>query len=508
MTEAREGAPAIAGGGGAPEGRLLATVGILAATLLIAIDMLAIGPALPTVTAELGGVKLLFLVFCAYMVTSAVTMPLWGWLADRHGRLGPLTAGVAILVGGSVLGGLAPSMPALIAARAVQGLGAGALSTLLFTMLSDLYPLDQRAKMQGVISSVWGLASVGGPAVGGWLTETYSWRYVFWINLPLGIGALLLIRLGWRRQPTGAAPPRAQRKADWVGLAGFVALATGLMVTASLAGSRQVAWTDAAPLVGLLAAVLGAALLGVSWSRPDPFIDLSLLRRPMVIAASAVGFFAVAVLNGVAGYGPMFLQGVVRTGAKEAGFALTPMSLGWVTFSTISGLLLVRVGFRNLALLGVALLGAGAYLLTRLGPDATWLQAAGSFAVIGCGMGSMMSPLLLGVQRAVPPDRIAAATAQVQFVRSFGGALGLAVMGAVFAARVAPLERELGIPVERALLGVGALPAAQAEALRLGMAGAVGGVFTVALVAAGLAACLALLVPDLPTRDAVAAGAK
>lgn len=474
--------------------RKLATLGIMACSFLAAMDTMAVGPALPSVVADVGNVKLYFLVFCVYLVASTVTVPIWGRLSDSYGRLRFLVIGVLLFLAGSVLCGQARSMVGLVVFRGLQGIGAGALMPLGFTMLADMYDLEERAKMQGLLSSVWGVASIVGPIIGGFLTETWSWRAVFYINVPVGGVALGLIVTGWHFEPER----RTDHRQDLLGAGVFTAAMTALLTGLALLGRREFGWHDPRVVGCLAGGLAGVPLtLWIEARHPEPFIDLTLFRNRVFVGAAATGFFAGVCLFAISAYGPLFLQGVVGTDAKWAGLALTPMSLGWVVCSSSAGFLLLHLGYRVLAVAGGLLICTGYWLLTGLGPDATWSRCAMMFGLVGCGLGCLMAPMLIAVQNAVPRPQLGAATSLTMFLRTIGGSLGLAVMGVLFAARLGPLEEAIGFPVEAAvgLATREGLAAPVRAQLQTALAGSIQRVFTVGLGAAALVLLATCLVP-------------
>jgi len=470
-------------------------------SFLAAIDVMAVGPAMPSVVADLGGAKRYFLVFSVFLVASTVMVPIFGRLSDIYGRMKLLLLGIVLFLGGSALCGLAGSLRMLILFRGIQGLGAGSLMTLGFTMLADMYPLEQRAKMQGFLSGMWGLASLLGPLIGGFLTEHFSWRYVFYINLPVGVVAFLLIALTWRFEPKNPKPHRM----DIAGACLFsLAMGSTLAGLATLA-EREGGGTRA--IVLLLVGILGAVcFLAVERRHPEPFVDLSLLRNRVFVGAACIGFFAAACLFAISAYGPMFIQGVVGSDPQEAGLALTPMTLSWVALSSLSGFLILRIGYRILVTAGTIFILLGYAALLGLSERSTWTDAALRFSAVGAGLGCIMAPMLIATQNAVARRQLGAATSMIQFLRSTGGSLALAVMGVLFAARLGPLESEIGFRAEEALHPKVRATLSPETLARLhdALASSIHQVFLVGALAAVLALGCTLLVPHGRARDLAA----
>ncbi|MGZ8437567.1 MAG: MFS transporter, partial [Candidatus Limnocylindrales bacterium] len=339
--------------------QLLVTAGIMAAIAVAALDSTVVGTAMPTIIGQLGGLSEYAWVFTAYLVTSTTTVPIFARLADIHGRKPVFMVGLALFVVGSVLCGTATSMPALIAFRALQGLGAGAVQPISFTIAGDIFTPHQRARMQGVFSGVWGVSAIVGPAIGGVITTTVGWPWVFEINLPVGILAGAIIWYGFHERFERHPEP-----IDWLGaifLTGSILL---LLFTVS-EGGQLFGWTS--PLI--LAMVVGCIALLVAFVRnerraPAPLIDLDLLRSPLVRAGLGIGTLAGVVMFGVTTYVPPMVQGVHGGTALDAGVAVAAMSIGWPIASVTAGRLLIRTGARPIVLAGSGMLVIGSLLVT------------------------------------------------------------------------------------------------------------------------------------------------
>lgn len=477
--------------------RRLVTLAVLVSTFLAAMDTMVVGTAMPTIIGALGGLGLYSWVFSSYLLTSTVTMPLYGKLADLHGRKPMFLFGTALFLGGSALCGLAQSMEQMIAFRALQGLGAGAVLPITITIVGDLYPLEQRARMMGVFAAIWGVASVVGPALGGFITDHLSWRWVFFINLPLGAASLLLVGLALRERVEPS-----HRALDLPGVAslsaGVVALLLGLQL-----GGRELAWPSW-PVVALLGVAAGCLALfaRVESRAAEPLLPAELLRHYVIGPANATGFLIGAALFGLSSFVPAYVQGVLGGTASTAGGVLTALSIGWTVGSVAVGRLLLRLGYRAMAGTGLGLIMAGAALLSALGEAGDLARVLASAGLVGLGMGFSSTSTVVAVQNAVPWSQRGTATSANQFFRSIGGTLGVSLVGAVFGAALAGHLARLGLGAE-ALAAASALldpqaragvPAAMALALRGALAGALQVVFlvNVGIAALGLAAALRL----------------
>jgi len=411
-----------------PRGRRLVTLALLLGTFLTALDVLVVAPAMPSVVADLGGFALYPWVFSAYLLAATATTPVFGHLSDIRGRKRLYLLGLSLFVGGSALSGTAWSMEVLVAMRALQGLGAGALVPVTLTLVGDLHGTEGRARMQGVFSSVWGVASVVGPPVGGALVEHAGWRWVFYLNVPFGLAAGWLIHRHLHE-------PRGPSRIRGLDLPGALALAVGLagLLYALHCPGRGGGGIE----VGVLA-VLGVGLLVVFAFRErqaaEPLVDPSLWRDRTLVAANAGGFLGFAALYCATAFVPLLVRGVFGASAQAAGLALMPLSLAWLAGSAAAGRLLVRAGYRASVGLGGACIAIGCGGLVAASQGTGGFQIHSAMAVLGAGMGLAMTGFIVAAQGAAPPGRMGMATSSVHFFRSLGGAVGVAVLGAVMLA--------------------------------------------------------------------------
>jgi EmrB/QacA subfamily drug resistance transporter len=464
---------------------ILVTLGIMLSLFMASMEATVIATAMPTIVSQLGGLAIYSWVFSAFMLTSTTSVPIFGKLSDIYGRRPVYAAAMILFLIGSFLCGAAQNMPQLIAFRALQGLGAGGIIPLAFILIGDMFSLEQRAKMQGLFSGVWGVSSIVGPLLGGFLVDQISWHWVFYINLPVGLVAAGLVWLAWRDKL--AEPGTIAPKVDYAGAvlltAGVVALLMGLFELGTFLG-----WS-----LLILAALLLVALGWVEWRAADPILPLHLFRDRVFAAACSQGGFAGWAMFGSLSFVPLFVQAVLGTSATVAGATLTPMILSWVFASIIGSRLLLHLSYRNMALLGMGLLTLGTLLMSGVGVNASQMGLMVNLALMGTGMGLSIPAFLIAVQSTVPTRDLGVATSTLQFSRSIGGVLGVSVMGTVLSFRLA--SRLTEAELDPAAISIDSLldPIAQATTsmvlegtLREALAGAIQGVFVIAFIAAAL----------------------
>ncbi|MFB7943700.1 MDR family MFS transporter [Kitasatospora phosalacinea] len=410
----------------------LAVSGLLLGMFLAMLDGLVVGTALPTVVGELGGPDHLSWVVTAYLLAGAATTPLWGKAGDLYGRKGAFTAAIGLFLAGSVLAGLSRSMDQLIAFRAVQGLGAGGLMVGAIALIRVLVPLRRSARVQSLIGVVLPVAFVGGPLVGGFLTERVGWRWTFYVNLPLGALALLLV--------TACVRLRSVRVRARIDAAGIVLLTTAVVaftLLASRAGTGD-GWTS--PTALALAAAGAAATAGFLRAErraAEPLIPLRLFADRDFTAAQAVSFLAGAVMLALSTYLPQYAQFVRGSSPTAGGLLLLPLMLGMLGAQTATGHWVARTGrYRALPVLGGALTTAGVALLLLLDGHTAAPLASGLTAVAGAGLGLLTQSSLLITTYSAPTRDAGAASGTVTLLRTLGGSLGIAVLGALYAGRL------------------------------------------------------------------------
>ncbi|HEY8560700.1 MAG TPA: MDR family MFS transporter [Pyrinomonadaceae bacterium] len=412
--------------------RWAVTIGVMTGMFIAALEATVVGTAMPTVIASLGGLNQYSWVFSAYLVTSTVTVPVWGKLSDLYGRRLLYQIGIAVFLLGTLLSGLSTSMTQLIVFRAIQGLGAGALVPLGMTIIGDIFTLEERAKMQAYFSGVWGLSSVVGPVVGGFITDQISWRWVFFINLPVGVLAAIIIGLALKEPKLTEKP-----KIDYAGAA-LLMIAISLLMLALVESATLAALLTFQNLLLIGGAILLLGLFFVVEKRAsDPIIPFDLFKNRTVSVSVAAGFLAGVAMFGAISFIPLFAQGALGATATEAGSLLTPLMLAWVSMSVIGGRLLLKVGYRTIAIVGFIVLSFGFVLLAMFERETprVWLYV--DLVLIGAGLGLTMLTLLIAVQQAVERSKLGIATSLNQFSRAIGGAFGVAVMGAFLTAGLA-----------------------------------------------------------------------
>ncbi|HDR9055444.1 TPA: MFS transporter [Burkholderia vietnamiensis] len=491
--------PTAAAGRDAPSGAIVAA--LLLVMLLSALDQTIVSTALPTIVGELGGLDRLSWVVTAYLLSSTVVLPLYGKLGDLYGRKVVLQAAIALFLAGSALCGIAQDMPQLIVLRALQGLGGGGLMVVTMAAIGDLVPPDRRARYQGMFGGVYGLATIVGPLLGGFLVEHLSWRWIFTINLPLGALALAVIGVAFRPQ---AAP--VKHRIDYMGAA-FLATALTCVILFTSEGGSLLPWSS--PQLWLTL-VLGAVAIGgfVYEERlaAEPIMPLELFRQRTFVLMSLIGFVVGIALFGSVTFIPLYLQVVKGSTPSQAGLQLLPMMGGMLTMSVASGRLIARFGtYRPFPIAGTLLGGVAMALLSTLSLDTSLHTIYAYMALLGIGLGMVMPVLTLAVQNTVEFRHMGVATSGATLFRSIGGSLGVAAFGALFSHGLQSrleqaLPADVTLPAALGPTAVQQLPAAVRDAYLHAFAGSLHGVYLAATGVIAIAFVLAWFVERAPLR--------
>ncbi|UPK76005.1 MFS transporter [Nocardioidaceae bacterium SCSIO 66511] len=393
---------------------------------LIAIDSTIIATAVPAIVRDVGGFSQFPWLFSIFLLAQAVSVPIYGKLSDMVGRKPVMLIGIAVFLLGSLLCGAAWSMPVLIASRAIQGLGAGAVAPMAMTMVGDLYSVEERARVQGYLGSVWGIASIVGPTLGGVFSDYASWRWIFYVNLPIGALAAFVL---WRRFEERVG--RRQHRIDFAG-AGLLAAGFSLLILALLEGGARWGWTSPTTVTLILVGLaLLVACVFVERRASEPVLPPWVFTRRVLVGGNLASLLVGALLIGLTSYVPTYAQGVLSTSALVAGLAVGAMSIGWPLSSAFAGRVYMRVGFRDTAFIGCTSVLLGTSLMLLLSGDSSiWMVAVFCF-IIGAGLGFVASPTLVAVQSVVGWDQRGVVTGANVFARSVGSAVGVAAFGAI-----------------------------------------------------------------------------
>ncbi|MFC0029304.1 MDR family MFS transporter [Micromonospora chaiyaphumensis] len=410
----------------------LLMLGLMTGMLLAALDQTIVGTALPTIVGELGGINHYSWVVTAYLLASTASTPLYGKMADLYGRRPVFLFSIGTFLLGSLLAGLSQNMTQLIVTRGVQGIGAGGLLTLAFTIISDVVPPRERGRYQGLFGAVFGISSVAGPLVGGYFAET-NWRWIFYINVPLAILAIVVCYHVMRLVPF----ERREHTVDWIG-AGLLVAGVSCLLLALSWGGNEYAWGSGV-IIGLFVAgaVLGVLFVLQEARVREPILPLRLFRSATFALANSAGFVLGLVMFGSIIFIPLYLQIVKGASPTKSGLLMLPMMAGIIFTSIITGRAMSRIGrYKWFPVAGATVLVAGMLLFRQLQVATSLWVAFGFMVVIGVGLGLCMQSLILGVQNAVDPRDLGAGTSSATFFRSLGGSFGVAILGAVLSSRL------------------------------------------------------------------------
>ena len=494
---------------------LIVFAGLLSGMFLAALDQTIVSTALPTIVGELGGLSKLSWVVTAYMLTSTVATPLYGKLSDLYGRKLLFQAAIVIFVVGSLLAGVAQDMLQLVGARGIQGIGAGGLMAMAFAVIGEVVPPRERGRYTGYMGSVFAVSSVAGPLLGGFFVDSLSWRWVFFINVPIGIAAFF-VTSSVLKLPVHAVRARV----DYEGAALLVAGVSSLLLLL-VWGGNEYEWTSPT-IVGLGVASVVLVVGFVLWERrvAEPLLPLRLFRDPIFSVVSVLSVLVGAAMFGGMIFLPVFLQVVTGASATNSGLLLLPLMAGLMSMSILSGKVISRTGrYKAWPVTGMAVAAFGMYLLSRMDTSTGRVESSVAMIVLGAGIGMVMQVLVLAVQNAAEYRDLGVATSAVNFFRSMGGSLGVAVFGAVLAARTSSeLARRLPASA-RESFGAGgvdaiansperirALPAETQEAVVGALAAAIHSVFVWAIPLLVVGFFLAWFLREIPLKDTAHAG--
>jgi EmrB/QacA subfamily drug resistance transporter len=499
---------------------LLLMSGLMTGMLLAALDQTIVGTALPTIIGKLGGIEHYSWVVTAYLLAATASTPLYGKVSDLYGRRPILMFAITTFLAGSLLAGASQNMTQLIVTRGLQGLGAGGLMTLAFTIISDVLAPRDRGRYMGLFGAVFGLASVAGPLVGGYFAE-HNWRWIFYVNLPIGIVALLLCNQVLRLVPHH----RREHRIDWLGAFVLVVGVCCILLGLSWGGQKGHPW-GSAQIIGLFVAggVLSLVFVFIETRASEPILPLRLFRRPTFTIANAAGFILGFAMFGSIIYVPLYLQIVKGATPTKSGLLMLPMMVGIIGASVISGRMISRIGrYKWFPVAGTLIMAAGLVMFTQLGVSTPLWHAFIYMIVIGVGLGLAMQPLILAVQNALELRDMGAGTSAATFFRSLGGSLGVAVLGAIMTnqlaaelkprvvAAIATLPPAAQGKVAHLVAGgisindpasIRALPVPVRMAIESGFVAALHPVFLVSAAVSMLAVLLCLALPDRELKGA------
>ena len=487
-------------------------IALMLGMFLAALDQTIVSVALPTIVGDLGGLNHLSWVVTSYLLASTLSTPIYGKLGDMYGRKPVFLVAILIFLAGSMLAGLSQTMVQLIGFRALQGIGAGGLMVGAQAIIADIVPPRDRGRYMGLIGSVFAVASVAGPLLGGFLVDNLSWRWVFYVNLPVGILAVLIVSTRLHLHT-----PHTRHRIDYLGAA-LLSGGVGTLILLATWGGTEYSW-GSNEIVGL--GIVGAALLAVFvwWERraAEPILPLQLFRSRIFCVANAMGFTIGMAMFGAIIFIPLFLQIVYGVSAKSSGLRTTPLMAGLLVSAILSGRAISRIGrYRPFPIAGTAVLVVGMFLLSLLGVDTPPWVASAYMVVVGVGLGLVMQVLVLVVQNDARPQEIGVATASATFFRSMGGAFGVALFGTIFASRLsdelAGLPRRvtahLGSGVQLDPAQIDQLPAKIHTDVLQAFSHSLGGVFLFGMVLALVPFVLSWFLKEVPLRTTIARAAE
>jgi len=483
-----------------PRQILTAMSGLVIAMLLAQLDNMIVAPALPTIVGELGGMDHLAWVTTGYVLASTVATPIWGKLGDIFGHRRTFMASIVVFLAGSALCGMSQDMAQLIGFRAFQGLGAGGLMVGIMAAIGLMVPPRERGKYQGVMMAVMPLAMIGGPLLGGFITDNASWRWAFYVNLPLGVLSLVVC---WFTLKLPRQERTAKVRIDWWGSAVLTAWITALVLMLSWGGS-QYEWNSPEIIgLGAVAAVGLVLFLFIERRAAEPVIPLRLFSSLNFTLANALGFIVGFAMFGGITFLPQFQQYVQGQSATSSGLLLMPMMIAAMAVSLSGGLVVSRTGhYKPLPVIGSALMATGLFLFSTMGLDTPAWQSGVYMAILGAGMGCMMQTTNLIAQNSVHIRDIGAATGTSTFARNMGGSLGISVLGSIYAGRLADSMGAGGLHQSGQITpaALQSLPQAVQDLFKTAVTNGIQSVFFLASLVAAAGFVLALFIRHVPLR--------
>ena len=423
------------------DNRKLVLTGLIIAMFFAALDGTIVGTAMPRIVGDLGGLSMMTWLTTAYLLTSTTVVPIAGKLADLLGRKAVYVTGIIIFMIASALCGTSTNMTELIIYRGLQGIGGGIMMPMAMIVIGDLFTGKDRAKFQGVFGAIYGLASVIGPQIGGWIVDSLNWKWVFYINLPVGILATIFIGLGLRKHKrTGAI------QFDIAGMFTMVVGVVSLLLALSF-GGKDYDW-NSWQIIGLFVlAIIGlVSFVIVETKAKEPILPMDLFKNRTFTFLNLVGFFMSIGMFGAITFVPFFMQGIVGVSATESGTIMTPMMISMIITSIIGGQLVYKIGIKPQIITGMLVMAGGFFLLSTLDMDTSKLVATSYMAIIGLGMGFVMPTLTLALQESFPKEKLGVVTSSSQFFRSIGGTFGITMLGAVMNSKSGTLLSDKLVP--------------------------------------------------------------
>lgn len=485
--------------------RTIVLASIMLAMFMAAIEGTIVATAIPSIVGDLGGFSLFSWVFSSFLLAQAVTIPIYGKFADLYGRKPVFTFGVIVFLFGSVLCGFAHSMNMLIFFRLIQGIGAGAVQPIATTIVGDIFSMTERARVQGYISSVWGVSSIIGPALGAFFVQYVRWAWIFWVNVPIGVLAVVGIWLF-----LGEGVHKQEHEIDYIGSALIFISISALMVVFIQAGTVW-AWSSTPVLLLLGVSSVGTYLFILQEKRAaEPIMPLEIWKDSLIVVANLATLTTGVVLIGVSSFLPTYIQGVMDKSPIIAGFALSFMSMGWVIAATLAGKIMFKYGFRHIAIVGGVWILIGSVFFPTLRPERGWLWAGVGSLLIGFGMGLARTVFIVGIQNSVEWKMRGVATASNMFMNILGNAMGAAVLGGILNIKLTSYLKSvsgetLNVDVVNVLLDPvkrGALPQGVLKIMTSGLAISLQYVFWGLFILAVLSFILVLFYPA-KTRETV-----